>query len=420
MGSPAVEALAHVDAEAAFACVPGPRVVCRSSAAMEDGRAATFPGVYLSVLDIESAVGLATAIVDCWRSVFSPEAIRYLMRMAAEPLDLSMAVLVQTQVDTAWYGVYASVDPVTGGEGAVADLSRAGPAALVNGGRAGVRARREGGRWTGTGVDAPLAASLDALWRASLRLAHHLEAEVDMEFALPAEGGEPVILQCRPLTRASSARPGLQATDSRRGPGAGRGCAGGQAIGLATAPERRADDGQARIAVVEQLTTADYGIVFRHVGIVTEQDASPLSHVAILCRELGVPFICGVDGARADLIGHRVAMDGASGAVEILEHEDAGAAPAGPPVSPSQPAMTKVELVLRILAEGRPGHAQSAEADRIVHRYARALGVETVRLTTTPIAPDELERLERLGVALLGPDFVALDPQPLPPGDAGT
>ncbi|MEA2687361.1 MAG: pyruvate, water dikinase, partial [Actinomycetota bacterium] len=408
MGSSAVDALAASDAEVAFGLVAGPRLVCRSSAAMEDGRSAAFPGVYLSVLNLDSIAGLGAAIVACWRSVFSPDTVRYLLRMAAEPLDLSMAVLVQTQVETAWYGVYASVDPVTGAPGPVADLSHLGPDALVNGSRATVRARREDGRWTGAGVDHGLGTSLDAVRRAALRLADHLQSEVDLEFAFPAAGGDPVILQCRPLTRAFSARTDRQAIDSRPGPIAGRGCAGGQAVGLATEPDVPPDDGESRIAVVKQLTTADYGIVFRHAGIVTEQDASPLSHVAILCRELGVPFICGVQGARMDLIGHRVAMDGASGAIEILEDEADGAARPGPPSSPPKPTMSAVELLLRVLAEGRPGRRPAAEAERIIRRYARSLGSDSVPVVAgLGIAADELDRLERLGVALFGPDFSA-------------
>ena len=411
MGSPSVDALACADAEAAFGLVARPRIVCRSSAAMEDGRAAAFPGVYLSVLDVDSVGGLAAAIADCWRSVFSPTAIRYVLRMAAEPLDLSMPVLVQTQVETEWYGIYASVDPVTGAAEPVADLSHAGPDALVNGARANVRARRERDRWMGTGVDDGVATSLDAVRRAALRLADHLQAEVDLEFALPADGGEPVILQCRPLTEAAWAPTGGDAVDSRRIPSAGRACAGGRAVGRATEPDGEADDGQSRIAVVERLTTADYGIVFRHAGVVMEQDASPLSHVAILCRELGVPFICGVDGARARLSGHRIAMNGASGEIEILDAAAAALAetPAArpPPPPPAAATLTSVELLLRVLAEGRPGVPPAAEADRIGRRYAQSLGSDSLRLTALPIGATELERLEQLGAALFGPDFSA-------------
>ena len=49
-----LEALARPIADAAFEQVGGGVVVCRSSAAMEDGRTAAFPGVFVSVLDVTS------------------------------------------------------------------------------------------------------------------------------------------------------------------------------------------------------------------------------------------------------------------------------------------------------------------------------------------------------------------------------
>ena len=393
--APALDALACADAEAAFARLAAPRMVCRSSAAMEDGREAAFPGVFVSVLDLTSPEDLGVAIADCWRSVFSADALRYLLRVGSEPVDFSMAVLLQRQVDAAWYGVYVSVDPLTGMPEPRADLSHAGPEALVGGGGATLRARRPNGRWSG--VDEAMAASLDAVHRAAARLAAHLQTEVDLEFALPLAGQEPVILQCRPVTR----NPVVDTPGLSPGSGlAGRSCSSGYATGMATGGEG------AGIAVMEQVTTADYVVLFRSVGVVSEHDASPLSHIAILCRELGIPFICGVEGARADLVGRRVAMDGRSGQIQIIDESSV--------VPSSQPApamgdatLSAVELLLRLLAEGRPGHPPAAEAERIARRYARALGSDSVGVIRQPIAPLELERLEQLGAELFGSDFSA-------------
>ena len=373
---------------------------------MEDGRSAAFPGVYLSVLDLDSVGGLAAAIADCWRSVFSPVAIRYVLRMAAEPLDLSMAVLVQAQVEASWYGVYASVDPVTGAGGPVADLSDAGPDALVNGAHATIEARRHADGWTGPGVYPGVAVSLEAVRLAALRLSDHLRTEVDVEFAVPSDGREPVILQCRPLTGVFRG-PAIDGAGAAGGRGVlGRGCAPGRAVGLATALDGPTADDQPRVAVVEQLTSADYGLVFRHVGIVMELDASPLSHVAILCRELGVPLVCGIDGARAALAGRRVAVNGTSGNVDVFD--DACEAPPEAPSPPAPPpTMSAVELLLRVLAEGRPGHVSADEADRIARRSANALGADSTCLTSSQLSAEDLEQLERLGADLLGPDFSA-------------
>ena len=396
MRSPALEVLASAAAEAAFAHLDGAQVVCRSSSAMEDGIAAAFPGVFVSVLDIDSPGELAIAIATCWRSAFSPAAVGYVLRMGTEPLDFSLALLLQRQVDATWYGVYVSVDPVTGADEPLADLSSVGPEAVVGGGNAKLQARRRSGVWVGIEEAPGLETSLESVRRAALVLAERLGAEVDVEFALPVAGAEPVVLQCRPLTHVGKAVDG-----GSHHPAAvhGRPCAAGRVAGMVGEA-----DG---IAVVDHLTPADYGIVLSHVGVVMEEDASPLSHVAVLCRELGVPFVCGVAGARAELAGRRVVVDGGTGAVEIVD--DAGVVDAGEGAAPmpAEPVMSAVELLLRVMAEAMPGRAPAAEVERVLGGYARALGGDSVRIVAHTVDPAELAALDRLGGQLLGPGFSA-------------
>jgi len=93
------------------------RIVARSSAAMEDGATAAFPGIFVSVIDIRSPAALAIAIARCWRSAFSESAIDYLLRLRAEPVDFSLGVLLQPFIEAAWYGLYVSVDPIAGAHG---------------------------------------------------------------------------------------------------------------------------------------------------------------------------------------------------------------------------------------------------------------------------------------------------------------
>ena len=397
MRSPALEALASAEAEAAFARLAEPRVVCRSSSAMEDGAAAAFPGVFASVLGITSPAGLAAAIATCWRSACSPAAVRYLLRMGKEPLDFSLALLLQRQVGAAWYGVYVSVDPVTGAAEPRADLSTDGPEALVGGGTATLRARRRAEGWAGVDPAPALAASLESVRHAALLFGGRLGAEVDVEFAVPHAGAGPVIFQCRPLTHVGTVAAG------RGGHGAsvvarGRPCAGGRVAGMVGEP--------GGIAVVDHLTPADYGLVLSHAGVVMERDASPLSHVAVLCRELGVPFVCGVAGARAALAGRRVVVDGGTGVV-ALAGAGVVAAPVAETPAPAEPVMSAVELVLRVFAEGRPGQPPAVEAERLLGRYAGALGGSSARIVGHPVDPDELAALDRLGGRLFGPDFSA-------------
>lgn len=327
--SPAVESVARSWASAAW---PGSGpVVCRSSAAMEDGRRAGFPGVYLSVLRIGSEDELAEAMARCWRSTFSADALRYLLRMRVEPVDLSLALIVQRQVAAPWSGVLM---------GDRADVSDEGPDAVVGGWPPAVQFVRSTDGWSGD-----MAESLEAVDAIATRVAGHLGVEVEVEFALPADARGPVLLQARPVTA----------------PAVGR-----RVVGVA------GED----VLVLEQLTTADYGRVFAASAVVLEEAASPLSHVAILCRELGVPLVTGIAGARS-LLGQRVAVD--AGSVEVAD-EDPAPAPAPAPLGPPAPyVIPEVELVLRALVEATPDRPPAAVAATLATRY-----------TVVPHPPDPL------------------------------
>lgn len=326
LDTPTVAALAHDAAVEATAALPATALVCRSSSALEDGRDAAFPGIFLSVLHIREVETLAAAIAACWRSAFSATAVAYLLRVGRPPLDLSLACLIQPLVPAEWYGLYVSVDPVSGVGGARAELSSLSPDALVNGVAGQIVAEQVDGAWRDAG---PLAGALERVADAAGILRTHLGAEIDLEFALPAADAAPVLLQCRPLTRVGGAQAGDVSGDALRG----RPCAGGLAQGIAGAP--------GGIAVVERLDTGDYGLVFDHAGIVMTGDASPLSHVAILCRELGVPFVCGVTDGRA-LLGRVIQVDGAAGTVAL----ELGASPRAPPAE-TQLWTTDLEQHLR-------------------------------------------------------------------------
>lgn len=376
--SPEVAALAAEDGREAFDELgrsavgrAAHRVVCRSSAAMEDGRLAAFPGVFLSVLGMQTPDALAAAIVECWRSAFSADAMRYLLRLRVEPVDLSLALMIQPQVEAAWSGVYVS-------DRAQADLSDAGTDAVVSGRVATVRAaRRPDGRWAGVDAAPGLETALEAVHRAASRLAGHLGSSVDVEFALPTAAAEPVILQCRPLTPS--------ATPARR------------VVGMAFDPH--GDGDPAGVAVADHLPTADYGVVFRAAAVVLAQEVSPLSHVAILCRELGVPLVCGVPGAPA-LIGRRVAVEGRTGVVEIVHDQPTARGPATPVVAPPARAMPAVELLLRVLVGTGPGQSPASVA-------ARLAGPCTV--VAHAVDPADIDELQRLGTEMHGPSFSATD-----------
>jgi rifampicin phosphotransferase len=87
-------------------------LVVRSSATGEDGAEVSFAGQYHTVLGVFGEEALQAAILSCWRSFFSPNA---LVARAAHPAvgeGEGMAVLIQPLIEAECAGVCFSVDPV--------------------------------------------------------------------------------------------------------------------------------------------------------------------------------------------------------------------------------------------------------------------------------------------------------------------
>ncbi len=84
----------------------------RSSATAEDRAEASFAGQYSSLLDVYGLEAIQAAIVACWRSFFSPNALIARATHSALGDSERMAVLIQPMVNAECAGVCFSVDPV--------------------------------------------------------------------------------------------------------------------------------------------------------------------------------------------------------------------------------------------------------------------------------------------------------------------
>lgn len=390
LAHPDVLRLARDHAADAWAGLAARPLVARSSSAQEDGRAATFAGIFVSRLDLASPDELAEAIVACWRSAFAPVALKYVLRMRAAQLDLSLAVLIQPQVRADWYGLYVSADPVSGAPMPIAELTRQGPDALVNGAIAAVHATLRDGAWASVPEEATLLPSLHRLHGMAGRLSELVPGALDIEFAVVAAGAEPVLLQCRPVTPSRAPMTSM--------PGAianavviGRPCAPGSVAGLALPPDATSPDDVPRIGIVGRLNTESYELVLRHAGLIATDDLSPLSHVAILCRELGVPLVSGVGEHARRLQGSWIALDGASGAAGQLSDKWLDNVHSRSLESALYISDVERSLMLLIGNGASPGAAATME-----RQWARALGASQARILATPLAPAEIRQLRAL------------------------
>jgi pyruvate,water dikinase len=88
------------------------------------------------------------------------------------------------------------------------------------------------------------------------------------------------------------------------------------------------DDGEALRPgeiLVTTVTNVGWTPLFPRAGAVVTDVGAPLSHAAIVARELGIPAVVGCGNATMRLrTGDRVRVDGEHGTVEVLEPADAG------------------------------------------------------------------------------------------------
>jgi len=99
---------------AAYAGLGEPPVAVRSSSVSEDAAEASFAGEHESYLWVRGAEEVARAVLRCWGSLFTPQALAYFHRLGVHPQGTAMGVVVQAMVEASAAGVMLTLDPVTG------------------------------------------------------------------------------------------------------------------------------------------------------------------------------------------------------------------------------------------------------------------------------------------------------------------
>ncbi len=90
------------------------KVAVRSSATAEDLPDTSFAGQQDTYLNVEGEEALLRAVVDCWSSLWTPRAIGYRDRNKIPQKEVSLAVVVQSMVQSESSGVMFTVNPLTG------------------------------------------------------------------------------------------------------------------------------------------------------------------------------------------------------------------------------------------------------------------------------------------------------------------
>jgi phosphoenolpyruvate synthase/pyruvate phosphate dikinase len=183
-------------------------VAVRSSAIAEDDAQASSAGRHESYLWIRGAHSIARAIVRCWASLFTAQALADFRRMQVHPHESGMGVVVQAMVPAEAAGVMFTIDPVTGDPSQIAIEGSVGLGTGVVGGevtpdrfyvdkvtldiRSRVLARQERSCITDDeAVDLALLGK---------RVERALGAPQDIEWAIASGTREAFLLQARPET----------------------------------------------------------------------------------------------------------------------------------------------------------------------------------------------------------------------------
>lgn len=88
-------------------------VAVRSSATAEDLADASFAGQQETILNVHGEEALIKAIIQCWTSLHTSQAIFYRHRQGFDNQVVSMAVVVQKMVNSEKSGVTFTIDPVS-------------------------------------------------------------------------------------------------------------------------------------------------------------------------------------------------------------------------------------------------------------------------------------------------------------------
>lgn len=211
---------------------PQSRWAVRSSAVAEDLEGASFAGVYETVLGVDSAAALLSAVETCWKSVLHSRASSYLNSQHMDA-RAGIAVVLQRMVEADIAGVMLTENPLRPFDGEVVIEATWGLGEALVSGRAepdhivldrlsgAVRQARIGAKeveivWA-TGLverDVPEARQVmrclsEHQLAALHRLAVHVETAIgprrDLEWAM--EGDRLYVLQDRPITGLPARRP---------------------------------------------------------------------------------------------------------------------------------------------------------------------------------------------------------------------
>lgn len=301
------------------------RVAVRSSAVNEDGDC-SFAGQYATFLDIRKEE-ILSSYLNVLASKYTPEALTYRINSGLSDDETPMAALILEMVDAQASGVIYTIDPAgekeqnspylfihaIHGQGESLVSGKVIPQVIVVD-----RVDRKSPatfRLDSSNPETPAQSSvltdsqINALADAALKIESHCETPQDIEWAL-TKTGEILFLQSRPLHRQAplspeGGQPAAVAIDAIPLLQGGTMAALGQACG----PAYRVDAGHpveevptGSILVVKETLPSYVQVLQRAQGVLAGL-GSVAGHFSTVCREFGIPLLCGLEN-RVEAVQH--------------------------------------------------------------------------------------------------------------------
>lgn len=332
-------------------------VAVRSSATAEDLPDASFAGQQETYLNVRGEKELMLAVKKCIASLYTDRAISYRETKGFDHANVALSVCVQVMVrsDIGASGVLFTLDTESGFQGVVLINAAYGLGEYVVKGRVtpdqyyvfkdGVKQGKKAlfSKILGT-KDAKLVYAdkggtvqksvpqkernafvlttdeVVQLAKWGMEIEAHYKKPQDIEWAKDGETGKLYIVQARPETVKTHNNHSVIETYvlKQKGTLLATGTAVGQKIGAGKARiiERPKDMHQFKKGevLITRITDPDWEPIMRLASAIVTEEGGKTSHAAIVSRELGVPCMVGVRGARKILKnGHPVTVSCAEG-----------------------------------------------------------------------------------------------------------
>ena len=366
------------------------RVAVRSSAVGEDGEC-SFAGQYSSLLGIQEK-DLIPAYLTVIASKYTPEALAYRIHCGLSDEETPMSVLVVEMIEALASGVVYTVDPAgqdtthlfihaVRGQGEALVSGRVIPEILAVD-REDTAQHRLHEQKLGTSSLSRVLTDEQAtdLANNALKIEAHFGIPQDIEWALTATGNI-LFLQSRPLQSQSKSDtvriqqesaevPEMKEEPLLRG---GTMAARGQACG----PAYRVEAGHpveqvpAGAILVIRETLPSYVQVLDRVSGVLAELGSMAGHFSTICREFGIPLLCGL-GPEIQVIQHgQIITMHAEG--KVVYHGDVFPHPATAPLHESQKQLPFFRKLRKLLDGITPLHLVDPKAQVFVPESCRSL-----------------------------------------------